>query len=94
MAHLSVENVLIFLWHCYVEVFDFFLPLSLPSLFSCSPPSSLSPSPSCSIISLFFLSFGGGEGSGVESRSSATVCLSAFRFELTQQKQDFLLPKE
>lgn len=28
MAHLSVENVLIFLWHCYVEVFDFSLPLS------------------------------------------------------------------
>ena len=28
MAHLSVENVLIFLRHCYVEVFDFSLPLS------------------------------------------------------------------
>lgn len=38
MAHLSVENVLIFLWHCYVEVFDFSLPLPLLSL-SLAPPS-------------------------------------------------------
>ena len=45
MAHLSVENVLIFLWHCYVEVFDFSLPLS-PSV---TPPPPFSPSPSLSL---------------------------------------------
>lgn len=50
MAHLSVENVLIFLWHCYVEVFDFSLPLPL-----LAPPPSISLSLSSSIISLFFL---------------------------------------
>lgn len=64
MAHLSVENVLIFLRHCYVEVFDFSLPpLSLShSLFHLlflhlSPSLSLS----LSITSrFFFLSFGVG----------------------------------
>lgn len=44
MAHLSVENVLIFLWHCYVEVFDFSLPLPLLSLSLPLPPPSPSPS--------------------------------------------------
>ena len=47
MAHLSVENVLIFLRHCYVEVFDFSLPLSHSSSFfsiSISPSLFLSPS--------------------------------------------------
>lgn len=52
MAHLSVENVLIFLRHCYVEVFDFSLPLSL----SLSLPPPLSPSLSLSVSLPLFLS--------------------------------------
>lgn len=72
MAHLSVENVLIFLRHCYVEVFDFSLPLSLSrSLFlllflHLSP--SLSPSLSFSLhhLSFFFPFEGWGVGGGVD----------------------------
>lgn len=50
MAHLSVENVLIFLWHCYVEVFLTFLSLSLALSLSLTPSPSLFLSPS----SLYF----------------------------------------
>lgn len=98
MAHLSVENVLIFLWHCYVEVFDFspphppsrssfsFLHLHLlPPFFPSSslPPLSLS-------FSHHFIFFAlPSSSSQWGSCSGATVCLSAFRFKLTQQKQVF-----
>lgn len=60
MAHLSVENVLIFLWHCYVEVFDFSLPLSHSSSISLFlSPSSLFLScwGSCSSATVCFSAF-------------------------------------
>jgi len=52
MAHLSLENVLIFLRHCYVEVFDFSLFLSL----SLTPPPPPSPSPCSRSLFLHHLS--------------------------------------
>jgi len=45
MAHLSLENVLIFLWHCYVAVFDSGFSLSI---FLCFYFSLFFPSPSLS----------------------------------------------
>lgn len=87
MAHLSAENVLIFLRHCYVEVFDFSLSNALSLFHSLSYSLSLSLSLHPLSLSLppslhCFLER--------ESRSSAAVCLSAFSIELTQQKQFFL----
>ncbi len=73
MAHLSLENVLIFLRHCYVAVFDsgfslsIFLCFYFSLFFSLSLPLSVFPEN--------------------RSRSCATFCLSAFRFKLTQQKR-------
>lgn len=77
MAHLSVENVLIFLWHCYVEVFDF----SLPLLGSLSLPLHL---PLSFFLHHLFI-FPSHRG----CCSSATVCLSAFRFGGMRQRQVF-----
>lgn len=88
MAHLSLENVLIFLWHCYVEVFDFSLPLTLlpPPPFLHLHLSPTRPRPRSVPLVMEVHEVGLGLG---ESCSSATVCLSAFRFEPTQQKQVF-----